>query len=58
MTENGTIILNLRAEGPGILGEGRIEYPPGHKAYCEIVDHLGGLKPGEHKAVPPWRDAP
>lgn len=55
MKEDGTIVLNLRAEGPGILGDAQFVYPPSHPEYEKIRSHLGGLKPGEQKQVPPWQ---
>jgi hypothetical protein len=55
MKDDGTIVLMLRATGPGgMLGDSRIEYPKGHPNYDEVLKHLGGLKPGEQKPVPPW----
>jgi hypothetical protein len=55
MTGDGTIILDLRAEGPGgLTGDARLVYPRGHQQYREILEHIGGLRPGESKPVPPW----
>jgi hypothetical protein len=55
MKDDGTIVLMLRATGPGgMLGDSRMEYPKGHPNYEEVLKHLGGLKPGEQKPVPPW----
>lgn len=55
MLPDGTIEISLRAEGPGgIVGHGRITYAPSHKDYQMILEHLGGLRPGETKLVPPW----
>ncbi len=55
MKEDGTILLQLRAEGPGgIRGDALLTYPPGHPEYKKILKHLGGLRPGEEKPVPPW----
>lgn len=54
MKADGTIILMLRAEGPGAIGDAMITYPPSHKDYKDVLQHLGGLKPGESKPVPPW----
>jgi len=55
MEENGTIVLQLRAESPdGEIGDALVRYPPGHPQYAEILRHLGGLKKGESKPVPPW----
>ena len=58
MDVDGTIVLLLRAEGPGnVHGDARLVYPPGHKDYRMVLDHIGGLKPGETKPVPPWPDS-
>ena len=54
MLDDGTIVLDLRAAGPGMLGEARVTYPPGHPEYQNVLRHLGGLRPGEEKYVPPW----
>ena len=58
MLRDGTIILDLRAgAGPsGAKGDARITYPPGHPQYREILEHVGGLRPGETRNVPPWTD--
>ncbi len=59
MESDGTIVLRLRAEdGNGMVGQGRITYPPTHKSYQDVLRHLGGLKKGEEKPVPPWPDLP
>lgn len=54
MISDGTVVLDLRAIAGGGQGEARMVYPPSHPRYREIVEHLGGLKPGETKPVPPW----
>jgi hypothetical protein len=55
MEPDGTIVLRLRAEGPGgMRGEGLFRYPPDHPQYRSVLDHLGGMRPGENKPVPPW----
>lgn len=56
MEADGTIVLNLIATGGGITGHGVIEYHPDHPDYQMILDHLGGLKPGQTKPVPPFPD--
>jgi hypothetical protein len=57
MRADGTIVLELRARGPGgTTGHGMLEYPPGHPRYREVLRHLGGMKPGEVKNVPPFPD--
>jgi hypothetical protein len=58
MLEDGTLVLDLRAtDGAGRVGDARFYYPKSHAEYREVLDHLGGLKPGESKPVPPWPDA-
>ena len=55
MADDGTIILDLRAEGQeGTVGDARLVYPPTDTRYSEILSHLGGLRPGETKQVLPW----
>ncbi len=55
MEADGTIILQLRAEGPGgAIGDALMQYPVGHPQYREILQHLGGLEKGQSKPVPPW----
>jgi hypothetical protein len=55
MEKDGTIVLQLRAEGPdGLIGDALLRYPRTHPEYKNILRHLGGLKKGEIKQVPPW----
>ena len=55
MKADGTIVLQLRAaDQTGRRGDAQIVYPPSHPQYQEVLKHLGGLKPGEEKHVPPW----
>ena len=55
MEKDGTIVLQLRAEGPnGLIGDALLRYPPTHTEYNNILRHLGGLKEGEIKHVSPW----
>jgi hypothetical protein len=56
MKKDGTIVLTLRAEAPGTMGDAQLVYPPSHAQYQAILEHLGGLAPGEEKPVPPWQD--
>jgi hypothetical protein len=53
MRPDGTLELDLR--GPG-GAEARTVYPPSHAEYNQVLAHLGGMKPGEEKPVPPWPD--
>jgi hypothetical protein len=57
MLDDGTIVLDLRATGGGALGDARLTYAPGDPNYQGILRHLGGLRPGEQKQVPPWENA-
>jgi hypothetical protein len=55
MQQDGTIILQLRAESPGgIIGDSQIRYSPSDPKYQTVLAHLGGLAPGQSKPVPPW----
>lgn len=55
MEDNGEIILLLFArDNNGTSGQATVRYPKDHPQYYEIVKHVGGLKPGERKGVPPW----
>lgn len=57
MKPDGTIVLDLRPELPGGgHGLSRQEYPKTHPDYADVLEHLGGLRPGENKLVPPWPD--
>ena len=58
MQADGAIVLYLRATGPGgIAGDGQVTYLPFDPRYQEVLAHLGGLKPGQSKPVPPWSDS-
>lgn len=55
MDQTRMIFLQLRAEGPnGEVGDAMFTYKPGDPKYQEIIDHVGGLAPGQSKPVPPW----
>jgi hypothetical protein len=54
MASDGTIILDLVARDGATVGQGRLTYPPGHPDHAMILRHLGGLRPGETKPVPPF----
>jgi hypothetical protein len=56
MAEDGTITINLHRTSDGIFVSGRKQYVPGDPHYQEVLDHIGGLKPGETKLVPAWPD--
>ena len=52
MQEDGTILVNLRRTADGINVTGIVRYPTSHPNYKEVLDHIGGMKPGEVKLVP------
>jgi len=54
MSADGTITLQLRSLWPDPVAESQLVYPPDDPQYEEIKHHLGGLKPGESKPVPPF----
>ena len=55
MTDDGTICLFIRAEGPGGLrGDAQFTYPKSDPDYQNILQHIGGITAGEQKPVPPW----
>jgi hypothetical protein len=56
MLADGTITLQLRAEDPasGAIGDAFFTYPPTHPEYQKILEHLGPMKPGDQRPVPPW----
>lgn len=62
MLRDRTIELDLTkgphigvARSPGELGYGQVDIEPNNPHYAELLRHLGGLRPGETKPVPPWR---
>jgi hypothetical protein len=56
MEDDGTLVLDLIARAGGARGHARKVYPPSHADYNEVLAHLGGLRPGEEKPIPPWPD--
>jgi hypothetical protein len=58
MTADETIVLTLSSTDPrtGIHASGQFKYVPGNPRYDEVLRHLGGLRPGQRKPVPPWPD--
>ncbi|TWI43720.1 hypothetical protein IP92_04773 [Pseudoduganella flava] len=57
MLKDRTLVMDLRAETGGAVGHGQFVYTPNDAEYAGIVKHVGGLKPGEEKPVPPFVDA-
>lgn len=57
MTENRSIILDLRAEGEqGEVGISQLVYAPSDPHYNEVLRHIGPLQPGQSVHVVPWPD--
>ena len=55
MEDDGTIVMRLRGEmSNGTIAHGTFRYLKSDAQYNEVLDHLGGLQPGEVKQVPPW----
>ena len=54
MKEDGTLVLDLRATGPSIVGNGQVIYKVGDKNYNDVIQHIGKISPGEEKPVLPW----
>ncbi len=54
MSADGTITLQLRSLWPDSVAESQIVFAPDDLQYEDIKHHLGGIKPGESKPVPPW----
>lgn len=51
MLADGTIVLRLRPEGEGMMGDTEVVYPPGHERYDAVFERLGGLRPGETRPL-------
>lgn len=55
MADDGTLRLMLRTEtDDGLVGEMVLTLAPDHARYAEYVAHLGGMAPGDVKAIPPF----
>ena len=56
MDKDGTLRLMLRTEtADGMIGEMTMAVPRGDPRYAGFVAHLGGMKPGDAKPIPPFR---
>ena len=54
MSDDGTITLQLRSLWPDPVAESELVFAPDDPQYEEIKHHLGSIKPGESKPVPPF----
>lgn len=55
MDDDGTIRVRIRMLG-GMHADGNVSYAKNSEHYESILKHLGGMKPGDVKLVPPWPD--
>jgi hypothetical protein len=59
MTEDGSISLQIFLQSEsGAIGEGVLIYDRADPSYDAVLQHLGGLTPGQVKPIPPWPDLP
>ncbi len=54
MEADGTLVLTLRAQSPGAIGDGQLRYAPTHAQYQSILRHVGAIRPGESRPVAPF----
>jgi hypothetical protein len=54
MKEDGTLWLGLYANENGISGHALIVVKNTDKEYQMHLDHIGSIKPGEFKNIPPY----
>ena len=54
MTEDRTIIIHMHRTGDGINVSGLFRYPVGSPRYQKVLNHLGGMNPGDTRLVPAW----
>ena len=58
MLVDGTILVGVPGPEPDSRARAVLMVEPGDTNYQPIIDHVGGLKPGETKSIPPWPDSP
>lgn len=56
MLYDRTIVVRLRRTADGRTASGTLQYPVGDANYKKILDHIGGLNPGQMKPFPAWTD--
>jgi hypothetical protein len=54
MAVDGAVTLRIRSLPPGPIAEGVFVYKPSDLDYQVMIDHVGGLSPGQSKPVKPW----
>lgn len=55
MDKAETIFMRLRRAG-NVSTDAPLQYKKGSPHYKNVIDHLGGMKPGDIKLVAPWPD--
>jgi hypothetical protein len=50
MSADGTITLTFNGPAP----QGVLAYHRGDPQYARVLSHIGGLRSGQKKPVPPW----
>jgi hypothetical protein len=55
MTEDRTIVVQMRRTADGKNVSGVAKYAVGDPHYHEVLNHLGGMNPGDNKPVPAWK---
>jgi len=55
MLADRTIMVGV---GSGDRAQAVLMLRPGDTQYQPLIDHVGGLKPGDTKSIPPWPDPP
>jgi hypothetical protein len=58
MLADGTIMVGVPGSGSGDRAQAVLTLKPGDTPYQPLLEHIGGLKPGETKSIPPWPDPP
>lgn len=58
MLDDGKILVGVPGPNDNDRAEGVLVVEPGDSTYQRLIDHLGGLKPGETKLIPPWPGQP
>jgi hypothetical protein len=58
MLEDGTILVGVPGPGSGDRAQAVLALRPGDTQYQPLLEHVGGLKAGETKPIPPWPDTP
>ena len=56
MESDQTIVVRLHRTCDGMNVSGSVQYSLSSPHYKKVLDHLGGMKPGETKLVPAYED--